>query len=135
MAPRKKAAAKKVTRRQYYTIQFEKYMEIVEEINKTYYILSDKIKELAETVPVERWSEYEIADFFDTFVLIDSYRIFLDEKVNNPSEEEVEFTVKHNIKDVLFNKDELALMQQLFLTVEAKKEFLLNNYGFSSNLN
>ena len=131
MPPRKKAATKK----QFYTIQFEKYMEVVEEINNTHYILSDKIKDLVTSTAIENWCDSPIPDFFDVFVLIDSYRVFLDEKVNNPSEEEVEFTVKYNIKDVLFNKEELGVMQQFFLSVEARKEILLQNYGFSSSIN
>jgi len=131
MAPRKKAVPKK----QFYTIQFEKYMEVVEEVNKVYYILGDKIKDLVINTPVENWLDSPISDFFDVFVLVDSYRIFLDEKVNNPSEEEVEFTIKYNIKDVLFNKEELGVMQQFFLSIEARREILLQNYGFSSSLN
>lgn len=132
MAPAKK---KKTIKTQYYTIQFEKYMEVVEETNKVYYILSDKVKDMVTTIPVVDWSETAIADFLESFVLVDSFRIFLDEKINNPTEEETEFVIKHNIKDVLFNKEEIGAMQQFFLAIEAKKEFLLQNYGFSSAIN
>jgi hypothetical protein len=66
---------------------------------------------------------------------VDSFRYFLEDKVNNPTEEEIEFTVKYNIKDILFNKEELQVMQQFFLTVESRKEYLLNNYNFSCFLN
>lgn len=135
MPPKKKAAKKIEPKKQYYTIQFEKYMEVVEDVNKIYFIWSDKIKDMVTTIPVEKWSETTITDFLDSFVLIDSFRYFLDDKVNNPTEEEVEFTVKHNIKDVLFDKEELQTMQHFFLTVEARKEYLLQNYNFSSALN
>jgi len=131
MPPRKKAAPKV----KFYTIQFEKYMEVVEDVNKAYNIFSDKIKDLVLSVPIENWVDSAIPDFFDAFILIDSYRVFLDEKVNNPSDEEIEFTVKYNIKDILFNKEELEVMQHFFLSVEARKEIILQNYGFSSSLN
>jgi hypothetical protein len=135
MAPRKKAAAKKVVKKQFYTIQFEKYMEVLEDVNKTYFIISDKVRDLVLTMPVEKWADSPISEFLDSFVLVDSFRYFLEDKVNNPTEEEIEFTVKYNIKDILFNKEELQVMQQFFLTVESRKEYLLNNYNFSCFLN
>ena len=45
--------AKKKQKIQYYTIVFEKYMEIVTEIDKTYYILSDKLKDMINTPEIQ----------------------------------------------------------------------------------
>lgn len=126
---------KKSEKKQYYTIQFEKYLEVLEENSRIYYILCDKIKDMITSTPTEDWDQTYIADFLDFFVLVDSFRIFLDEKINNPTEEETEFILKHDIKDVLFDKEELALMQQFFLAIEAKREHALKNFGFSSLLN
>lgn len=126
---------KKSEKKQYYTIQFEKYLEVLEENSRIYYILCDKIKDMITSTPTEDWDQTYIADFLDFFVLVDSFRIFLDEKINNPTEEETEFILKHDIKDVLFDKEELALMQQFFLTIEGKKEYVLKHFGFSSLLN
>ena len=68
-------------------------------------------------------------------MLIDSYRLFLDENINNPTEQEVEITIKNNIKDVLFTKEELDVMQNFYLAVESRKEVLLQNYNFSCSIN
>lgn len=127
--------AKKKQKVQYYTIVFEKYMEVVTEVDKTYYILSDKLKELITQTNIEEWYESQIPVFLETFMLVDSYRAFLDDKINNPTEQEVEVTIKNNIKDVLFSKDELDVMQHFYLAVESRKEMLLQNYNFSCSFN
>jgi len=127
--------AKKKPKVQYYTIVFEKYMEIVTEVDKTYFILSDKLKDMISTTNIEEWYESPIPQFLETFLLVDSYRAFLDDKINNPTDQEVEITIKNNIKDVLFTKDELDVMQHFYLAVEARKEMLLQTFNFSCSLN
>jgi hypothetical protein len=119
----------------YYTIVFEKYMEIISEVDKAYYILSDKLKDLVQEVPLEDWYDSPLPDFIESFLIIDSCREFLDDKINNPTEEEIEITVKNDIKDVLFTKEQLQVMQQLYLSLEAKKEYLLYKYNFSCSVN
>ena len=127
--------AKKKQKVQYYTIVFEKYMDIVTEVDKTYYILSDKLKEMMGSIKTEDWYESAIPEFLESFLLTDSYRAFLDDKINNPTEQEVEVIVKNNIKDVLFTKDELDVMQHFYLALEARKAALLTNYNFSCYIN
>ena len=119
----------------YYTIVFEKYMEIISEVDKAYYILSDKIKELVQEIALEDWYDSSLPDFIESFLIVDSCREFLDDKINNPSEEEIEITVKNDIKDVLFTKEQLQVLQQLYLSLEAKKEYLLYKYNFSCSIN
>lgn len=126
---------KKKEKPQFYTILFDKYMEIVVDIDKTYYIIADQLKQLIEKTKVEDWEYSPISDFVESFILIDTYRIFLDEKINNPTDEEVELTIKNNIKDVLFTKEELEVMQHLFLSVEARKDYLLKIHNFSCFIN
>jgi hypothetical protein len=127
--------AKRKQRLQYYTIVFEKYMEVVTEVDKTYYILSDKLKDMVTKTNIEDWYDSAIPEFIESFLLVDSYRAFLDDKINNPTEQEVEITIKNNIKDVLFTKDELDVMQHFYLAVESRKELLLQRHNFSCYLN
>jgi|LakMenEpi03Aug12_release.lakeMendotaPanAssembly.Ray.scaffolds.fasta_scaffold143795_5 hypothetical protein len=126
---------KKKTAVKYYTIVFEKYMDIVTEVDKTYHILSDKVKELVQEIDIEDWYDSSLPDFIEIFLLVDTYKEFLDDKINNPSEEEIQVTVKNNIKDVLFTKDQLQYMQDLYFSLEMKKEYLLFKYNFSCSLN
>jgi hypothetical protein len=129
------APAKRKQKIQYYTIVFEKYMEVVTEVDKTYYILSDKLKDMITKTNIEDWYDSAIPEFVESFLLVDSYRAFLDDKINNPTEQEVEITIKNNIKDVLFTKDELDVMQHFYLAVESRKELLLHRHNFSCYLN
>jgi hypothetical protein len=127
MAPKKKV--------QYYTVQFEKFLEIVSDTEKTNLMITDHIKDLADNVPVKEWDTSPVYDFLESCLLVNSFRDFLDNKINNPSEEEVEFVTKNNIKDVLFSKDELEILQSFFLAIESKKEYLIRAHNFSCSLN
>ena len=119
---------------QYYTVEFEKFLEIITDAERTNVLICDKIKDLAVEVPTKDWEVSPILDFLDSCLMVNSFRDFLDDKINYPSEEEVAFVTKNNIKDVLFTKDELEVLQSFFLTIEAKKEYLLRNYNFSCSL-
>lgn len=130
MAPRKPKE-----KPQYYTIQFEKYIDVLEEINKFHYILCDKIKELVCKIKLDEWTDSPIPEFMETFIVVDNYKLFLDEKINNPSEEEVKFTTANNIKDVLFNASQLKIMQDYYIEVQARKLLLKQGYNFSTEIN
>ncbi len=120
---------------QYYTVQFEKYIEVLEEMNKLHYILSDKIKDLVNSISLTEWTDSPLPEFMEVFTVVDAYKIFLDEKINNPSEQEIKFTTENNIKDVLFDEPELKTMQSYYIQIQARKLMLKQNYGFSSEIN
>jgi hypothetical protein len=122
---------KKNKKIQYYTVNFEKFIEIITEVDNSYFILCDKIKEEVEKNEYDKWTDQGIPEFMDTFIMFSSFKEFLDEKINNPTEEEVQFSAKNNIKDVLFEKEELALLQHLWLEFEARRQLLLEKYSFS----
>ena len=126
---------KKKQKVQYYTISFEKYLDVMKENDQTYNIICERLKEDILSINTTDWSDSEIPDIVETYVLIDSFRIFLDEKINNPTQEEIDFCQKNNIKDVLFTKDQIGMMQQYFLNIEERKEYLMKHYNFSSYLN
>ncbi len=129
------AAKKKKEKLQYYTISFEKYIEIMEEVNKTHYIIADKIKSLTTVVNIDEWPDSPISDFMDAYITAESFKIFLDEKINNPTEEEIKFTAENNIKDVLFKDEELKAMQSLYIALEAKRKLLYVDHNFSTEVN
>lgn len=129
-------APKKVNKKvQYYTVVFERYIEVMEEVNKFHLILSDKLKDLTSTINISDWCESPISEFMECFIVVNSYKIFLDDKINNPTEEEIKFTSENNIKDVLFDEQELIAMQDFYIQMQAKKILLKQNYGFSSEFN
>ena len=129
--PQKKTKKKE----QYYTVVFEKYLEVLEEVDRFYIMLADKLKELTTRVPIVEWADSPIPDFTEAYTHIYSFSMFLDEKINNPSDEEIQFTVKNNVKDVLFREDELAVMQKSYIQMQAIKQMLYNVHNFSSEIN
>lgn len=129
------SSQKKKEKTQYYTIVFEKYLEVMKEIDQTYNIVCERLKQDISLYSVEEWYESEIPDVVEIYSLLDSFKIFLDEKINNPSKQEIDFCQKNEIKDVLFTKDQLTIMQQYFLDLENKKEYLYNTYNFSCYVN
>lgn len=127
--------SKKKQKIQYYTISFEKYLDVMKENDQTYNIICERLKDDILNIKIQDWSESEIPDLVESYVLIDSFRIFLDEKINNPTQEEIDFCQKNNIKDILFTKDQIGMMQQYFLNIEERKEYLMKNYSFSCYIN
>ncbi len=127
--------SKKKQKIQYYTISFEKYLDVMKENDQTYNIICERLKDDILNIKIQDWSESEVPDLVESYVLIDSFRIFLDEKINNPTQEEIDFCQKNNIKDILFTKDQIGMMQQYFLNIEERKEYLMKNYCFSCYIN
>lgn len=119
----------------YYTIVFEKYIDIMTDADRIYYIVADKLKDLIAQTPIDSWEDSAIPDFMETCVILNSQRKFLDKKINDPPEEEVKFANKNGIKDVLMTKEELRTLQSFVITVEEQKALLQIEHGFSCQIN
>lgn len=102
----------------YYVIKFEKFLELMEEIEHKYQIAADLLHDkILGTLP-EFWDDTEIPDLIEFFANVNDIRRFLEEKINNPSDEEVKLAAKHNIKEVLIKDSELAKMNTLLMAEE-----------------
>jgi hypothetical protein len=119
----------------YYTIVFEKFIDIMTDADRLYYMLVDRIKEMVTVSPIDAWENSPIPDFTETYIIVNSLRKFLDKKINNPPEEEVKFTTKNNIKDVLMTKEELRTLQSFVITLEEQKALLQVEYNFNCQVN
>jgi hypothetical protein len=120
---------------QYYTILFDKYIELMTDTDRYYYMVADKLKELILEHNIDNWENTPIPDFMETVVILSSLRELLDKKINDPPEEEIKFCNENNIKDVLVTKFELTLLQKFSLSIEEQKQLLLQEYGFKYELN
>ena len=102
----------------YFVIKFEKYLQMMEEIEHKYQILADLLHEqILGTLP-DFWEGTPIKDTMKMYVEVAELRDFLEDKVNNASDEEVKLAAKYNIKDVLIKTDELAQMNILLVSME-----------------
>ena len=102
----------------YYVIKFEKFLELMEEIEHKYQIAADLLHDkILGTLP-EFWDDTEIPDLIEFFANVNDIRKFLEEKINNPTDEEVKLAAKFNIKEVLIRESELAKMNALLMAEE-----------------
>jgi hypothetical protein len=120
---------------QYYTIVFEKFIDLITESERYNFMLALQLKEYVSDVKMEDWDESPIPDFMETIVILRALRELLDKKINKPSEEETKFATANNIKDVLVTKEELTILQGLVLTLEEQKELLKQQYNFDYAVN
>lgn len=99
----------------YYIIKFEKFIDLMEEIEHKYQIIADILHDkILGTLP-EFWDESDIPDIIEFFANLKNIRDFLENKINNASEKDIELTKKYDIKDVLVTSDDLKKMNVLLL--------------------
>lgn len=113
---------------QYYTMIFEKYMEIMNKNNTDFYSVSAMLKDSVETNQIEDWEKTEIPDLMETFVVVKAFKDVLEHKINNPTKEETEFIIKHNIKDVLLTEQDLIKIQSYVSAVQEQKNILFDRH-------
>ena len=120
---------------QYYTIVFEKFIDLITESERYYFMLGLQLKEYINEVKMEDWDSSPVPDFMETIVILQALRQFLDNKINKPNEEEIKFATANNIKDVLVTAEELAVLQSMVITLEDQKELLKSQYNFDYAVN
>lgn len=115
----------------YYVIKFERYIDLLNEIEHKYTILSDFLHEQVIKNDPDHWDETAIPAIAECFVTVHDLRRFLDDKINNTPEEEAKLAQKYNIKDILLKKEELQRMNVLLLAEEELEASLEINYKIS----
>ena len=99
----------------YYVIKFEKFLDLMEDIEHKYQITADILHDrILGTLP-EFWEGTDIPDIIEFFANINDIRKFLEDKINNATDEEIKLASKYDIKDVLIRSDELKRMNTLLL--------------------
>jgi hypothetical protein len=115
----------------YFVIKFEKFIELMEQIEHKYQITADLIHDkILATLP-DFWDGTPIRDLMKFYTHVADARDFLENKVNNASGEEVKLAQKYNIKDILMRTEELARMNGLLLSVEELEAALEVEYKIS----
>jgi len=102
----------------YFVVKFEKYIKVMEEYEHKYQMLADIIHEHVLATLPDFWDDTPIKDLMETYVAVADLRNFLEDKINNVSEEEVKLAQKYNIKDILTTTEELARMNNLLVSCE-----------------
>lgn len=129
-------AAKRATKQKqaYYSLPIDKFLPLLSEIEIFYTVVAEKIKELTQN-PCSQWDKSAIPMLFETYLLCEEFRDYLNDKINNPTVEEVELALKNGIKDLLFSKEEIDFVQTTTAEIENYKGLLINKFCITFSLN
>jgi len=102
---------------QFYTIKLETFLEMTRQLDSLYYVLSNLIQEHAHK-SIGEWEETPIPELTGYFAAVNEIKKYLDDIINNPTEEEVEIMIKYEIKDVLISLSDLSAINVMFGAIE-----------------
>jgi hypothetical protein len=116
---------------QYYTMVTEKFLDILDAVTQEQMVVSDILKESVSTVKIDKWNEKETSDVIETYVVMNSFKKLLENKIRNPTKEEIKFANEHDIKDVLLTEEELITVQRFIVSVAEQKDILYIDHNIS----
>jgi len=119
---------------QYYTINFEKFIEMIKRVEALHYILTDLLQDHVVYTPPDNWDSSPISDLCGFFAATNELKVYLDDIINNPTEEEIEISTKYNITDVLISLSDLNAVNILFGALEEYGERLQYNHKIITTL-
>lgn len=102
---------------QFYTIKLETFLEMIRQMDSLFFILSHLIKENA-IKSIKEWEETPIPELTGYFAAVNEIKKYLDDIINNPTEEEVELMIKYEIKDVLISLSDLNAINIMFGAIQ-----------------
>lgn len=102
----------------YFVIKFEKFIELMDQLEHKYQITADLISEKVKAIQTKDWDDTPILDLMKFLVEINNLRQFMEAKINNPPEEEVKLVKKYDIKDILMTTEDLARLNMNLLSIE-----------------
>ena len=119
---------------QYYTINFEKFMEMIKQVDILYNVLSALIKEHVTANDIEKWPDTPIPELSGYFAAVCELHKYMDDIINNPTEEEVELMIKHEIKDVIVSLSDLNALNIMFGALQEFSDRLYDRHGIATNV-
>jgi hypothetical protein len=109
----------------YYIIKFENFVALLRQTESIYNILVDLIQDYIQECDPYEWDKTPIPDLCAYLGVASELKLYLDDIINNPTEKEIELTIKYNLKDVLITLDDLAAMNVM---LEAMQEYEVRVY-------
>lgn len=111
--------------RDYYVIKFENFMAIMKQTDSIYYVLMDLLQSYIQDADPTNWDATPIPDIAAYFGVASELRLYLDELINNPTDKEIELSIKYDIKDILMTLEDLSAMN---IMLEAMQEYEIRLY-------
>jgi hypothetical protein len=119
---------------EYYVIKFELFLDMIKQIDTLYSVLSQLIKEHVSKNELQDWPETPIPELAGYFAAVNELKGFLDDIVNNPTEEEVELMIKNDIKDIVISFSDLNVLNIMFGALEEFSDRLFQKHGIVTNI-
>jgi len=119
---------------QYYTIKFEKFIEMIKQIDSLYAMLSTLLKEHVSKNEIENWSTTPIPELSGYFAAVNELKFYLDDIINNPSEEEIKIMIENEIKDVLVSLSDLNALNIMFGALQEFGDRLYEKHNIATNI-
>jgi hypothetical protein len=97
----------------YYKLEFDTYIELIKEVDSMYFAASDLLHSYISSNDLDLWDNTPIPELADYYVAINDLRIFLDELINKPTEEELRLALKFKLNDLLLSEENLVLLDNM----------------------
>ena len=109
----------------YYVIKFENFIALLKQTESIYNVLVDLIQDYIQESDPYEWDKTPIPDLCAYLGVANEIKLYLDDIINNPTQEEIDLTVKYSLKDVLITVEDLAAMNVM---LEAMQEYEIRIY-------
>lgn len=119
---------------QYYTINFDKFLEMIKQIDGLHSVLCNLLKEHVTNNEIDNWENTPIPELSGYYAVTNELKFFLDDIINNPSEEEIEIMVKYEIKDVVVSLTDLNALNVMFGTIQELSDKLYEKHQIATNI-
>jgi len=119
---------------QYYTIKFETFLQMIKQTDGLYSIASSLIKEHVTANDIEKWEETPIPELSGFFAAVHELKRYLEDIINNPTDEEIEIMIQNEIKDVVISISDLGAINIMFGAVQEFSDRLYNKHGIITNV-
>lgn len=116
----------------YYVIKTEKYVELYDQINRQYIIISELLNDYILKQKKKDWEQEPLKLLFRQHANLMELKERVDEIANNPSKEIVKIAVKNKIKDILVHGETLAKLNALLLVSEENERIINDDYKIST---
>jgi hypothetical protein len=116
----------------YYVIKFENFIQLMKQTDSIYAVLKNLIKDIVDEIDVEEWEETAIPQLSGYLSVTHELKTYLDDIINNPTEKEVELTVKYDLKDVLITLEDLSAINIMLEAMQAYEVRLYDEHKITT---
>jgi hypothetical protein len=116
----------------YYVIKFENFINLVNQTDAVYHILSNLLQETTQKTDPEKWDTTALPEISAYYSVVNDLKNYLDDIINEPTEKEIELTVKYNLTDVLISVEDLAIVNSLLTEMQNHEQMLHEEYKINT---